>query len=170
MKGNTIDVLDLIIFYFDKNEHYPISDEFIEGYQQKNGGYITYAKKTGHIIYPKLKEPNQKWHLFESYCPYKLKDKKSTNFKIGTIKCPELLLWMAEAAGVASEYVKEASDYAKSKIDEIRNNSPEKSYSAAAVTYMNNKFKEQHNNQTLWDLIVLNINESKQKENIKNSI
>ena len=37
--------LELISFYFEKKEHYPISDEFIEGYQQKDEGtpfsYIT---------------------------------------------------------------------------------------------------------------------------------
>ena len=33
-----ISLIDLIKFYCEKNEHYPISDEFMKKYQQKSGG------------------------------------------------------------------------------------------------------------------------------------
>lgn len=75
-----MDSLRLVSFYFDKKEHYEISDEFIEHYQQKDDGseksYITYAKQTGHIIDATKHEPNQKWHLLESYFMRRLKKKE----------------------------------------------------------------------------------------------
>ena len=87
--------IEWLSFYFDKKEHYPISDKFIEKYQQKDDGYITYAKETGHLVDASLHEPNQKWHLFESYFICKLIEKEGdADFNIGSFKCPELLLWM----------------------------------------------------------------------------
>ncbi len=43
MKGGImINSLDLIKFYYDKAEHYPISDRFIEEYQQRSGDYLDF--------------------------------------------------------------------------------------------------------------------------------
>ena len=148
--------LDVINFYIDKKEHYPISDEFIEYYQQKNGGYITYANETGHPIHPAIHEPNQKWHLLESYYICKVKEKGTLEFNITGFNCPELLLWMAEAADVDEAIIKEAANYAKEKIDEIRRTSPTSAYSAKSVIHMNNKFKEKYQ-KNLWGFIVEKI-------------
>ena len=41
----TITMTDIALFLEQKAEHYPLSDEFIERYQQKSGGYIDNAKK-----------------------------------------------------------------------------------------------------------------------------
>jgi hypothetical protein len=88
---------EIIEFYKGKKKHYCISDSFVKsGYQQKKGGYIDYAKKT----YSKEVEPSQKWHFIEAYASKKDRDDK---FYYGRLKCPELLLWMAEAAGVDIE-------------------------------------------------------------------
>ena len=38
-------VQDFCDYLQDKSEHYPLSDEFIERYQQTSGGYIYNAKK-----------------------------------------------------------------------------------------------------------------------------
>jgi len=147
---------DMIMFFYNKDEHYPISDKFIEQYQQLSGGYLDYALKTGHCINRSLHEPNQKWHLLESWFLQTVAEKEETSLeKINTkgFKCPELLLWMAEAAGVEEEYINKASDYAAEKIDEIRREDPKSKYSAKSVSYLNNKMKENYN-QTFWDMIV----------------
>lgn len=40
-------IQDFCDYLQDKSEHYPLSDEFIERYQQTGGGYIDNAKKHG---------------------------------------------------------------------------------------------------------------------------
>lgn len=149
--------MEILAFFWGKKEHYPISDEFIEGYQQKDDGnpfsYITYAHNTGHIVESRLHEPNQKWHLLEAYFLCKLIDEKCVDFRIGSFKCPELLLWMAEAAGVDENIVIEASKIAKSRIDEMRKTKPDSPYSAEAVKYMNEVFKEKYK-KTLWEMTI----------------
>ena len=45
-----ITVKELASYLIDKNEHYPLSDKFIERYQQTKGGYIQCAKTTGHVV------------------------------------------------------------------------------------------------------------------------
>lgn len=143
-----------IKFFFDKKEHYPISDEFIEKYQQKDDGnkysYITYAHNTGHVVDSKLHEPNQKWHLYESYFICKLIEKEGDlDFTMRGFKRPELLLWLAEAAEVEERFVREAATYASEKIDSIRRENPDGAYSSEAVKYMNDMFKEKYD-ETLW--------------------
>lgn len=150
--------LEMLSFYFNKKEHYPISDEFIENYQQKDDGkdfsYITYAHETEHSIDPENHEPNQKWHLIESYFIYKLiKNNGDIDFGRGGFKSPELLLWMAEAAGVNECIVTDASAFAKKKIDEIRKNTPFSAYSAKSAEYMNKKIKEKYQ-KSLWSMTV----------------
>lgn len=166
-KDNKITNYDVLCFFADKKEHYSISDKFIFNYQQKstdNNSYIRFALDTGHIICEKIAEPNQKWHLMEAYLLQNLLihgaeylDKKNT---LGRIKCPELLLWMAEAANVSKEVVEMASNVAKEKIDEIRKET-NKAYSAKAVIAMNDKIESKYNGKTIWVFIEEKIAEWK---------
>lgn len=109
----------------DKKEHYPISDEFIKNYQQSpanKNGYVYFAWEEGCEICSKKAEPNQKWHFFESYISILIKQGKiqlddDAGKRYKKLKCPELLLWIAEAVGIDSEIVNEASKKAKEIID-----------------------------------------------------
>ena len=105
---------EMCIFYEHKNEHYPVSDEFIKkGYGQKQGGYIRNARKAGYIIATDAAEPNQKWHLLKSYLlvtDENVDARKCYN----RIICPELLLWLGEAVGLD---VSEAARIAMEIID-----------------------------------------------------
>ena len=140
-----ISLIDLIKFYCEKNEHYPISDEFMKKYQQKSGGYIKFAHKTGHTVSAEQCEPNQKWHLFESYISRTFEDEgENVVVHIGKLKCPELLLWMAEAAGIDEEIVTEAKEVAASEIDRIREEDSDSSYSEDASKKMNAKMEEKY--------------------------
>ena len=47
-----ISLIDLIKFYCEKKEHYPISDEFMKKYQQKSGGGILNLLTKRTIQYP----------------------------------------------------------------------------------------------------------------------
>ncbi|MBF0921992.1 MAG: hypothetical protein HXK49_03150 [Atopobium sp.] len=138
-----ISLIDLIKFYCEKNEHYPISDEFIKKYQQKptRDSYIDFARTTGHTVSAEQCEPNQKWHLFEAYISWKFKKNREN---VGQLRCPELLLWMAEAAGIDDEIVTEAKEAAASEIDRIRKEKPDGNYSAKAVDEMNAKMEEKY--------------------------
>ena len=108
---------ELVEFYKTKDEHYCISDNFMKsGYRQKNGEYIEYAKSLGLCTDPLKAEPNQKWHFLESYAA--LKDSK-WEFEYRLL-CPELLLWMAEAAGINKKLIMEAEQEAKKIIDNGR--------------------------------------------------
>ena len=60
-------VRDVADYLSTKKAHYPISDEFIEKYQQKSGGYIELALEKGLVVDKHLHEPNQKWHFFDSW-------------------------------------------------------------------------------------------------------
>ncbi|MDD6572030.1 MAG: hypothetical protein PUF12_06575 [Thermoflexaceae bacterium] len=113
-------VKDLASFYADKKEHYDISDSFVKcndgKYQQsRKSGYMAYARKMGIIMDYSKAEPNQKWHLLEAYCA-----QKGNDFKIsrGTFRCPELVLWMAEAAGIDKKIIIKAEEGARQIIDE----------------------------------------------------
>jgi len=95
-------IQDFCNYLENKREHYPLSDEFIERYQQSSGGYIDYARQCGIVVDKTLHSPNQKWHFFSSWLEYgeidKTGDAKSRIY-VG-LKCPELLLWIYEAMGV----------------------------------------------------------------------
>lgn len=109
----------------DKEEHYPISDEFIKSYQQSpvnKNGYVYYAWEIGRVICRELAEPNQKWHFLESYLSIAIKQGKlQLNDDAGKcykkLKCPELLLWIAEAVGIDSEVINKASRRSREIID-----------------------------------------------------
>ncbi|MCI1954408.1 MAG: hypothetical protein LKJ37_05460 [Ligilactobacillus acidipiscis] len=77
-------------FFVDKeNAPCPITNRLIEnGYRQKSGGYISYAKQLG------VKKPTQYWHLMESWSRRSADDAKFTR----AIQCGELIFWMAEVS------------------------------------------------------------------------
>lgn len=110
----TITMRDAYDFFITKDEHYPLSDEFIEKYQQKDGGYIDYAKELGLLVDKQQHAPNQKWHFFDSWLIRSIDDgsltwEESAKPRIYTyLLCPELLLWIYEAAGVDPSKVYEA--------------------------------------------------------------
>lgn len=109
-------IQDLIKFYTKKEKHYPISDCFIKaGYGQKKNGYIKKAKKENKRISCEDAEPDQRWHFLESYAS--TLDGKGDAKSMYRIICPELLLWMAEAAGIDSKVVTEAEQRARAIID-----------------------------------------------------
>ena len=148
-----ISLIDLIKFYCEKKEHYPISDEFMKKYQQKSGGYIKFAHKTDHTVSAEQCEPNQKWHLFESYISRTFEEEgENVVADISRLKCPELLFWMAEAAGIDDEIVTEAKKAAASEIDRIREEKPDGSYSAKAGYKMNAKIRKKYG-KSLQDMI-----------------
>lgn len=101
-------------FLQDKREHYPLSDEFIERYQQTSGGYIAYAKKNGVLVDKTQHSPNQKWHYFDSWLAQSLQENPNFRGLDGKTKvytgllCPELLLWLYEAMGVDPAKIREA--------------------------------------------------------------
>lgn len=103
----------------DKREHYPLSDEFIERYQQTSGGYIDYAKQCGITVDRTLHSPNQKWHFFDSWLIRSIDDGSLTyeddaKSRVYTkLLCPELLLWIYEAMGVDPVKVRNAKEVAE---------------------------------------------------------
>ena len=47
----------------------PLTEYLVSsGYQQKRGGYISFAKEKGIEVNYKKNLPTQRWHLIESYC------------------------------------------------------------------------------------------------------
>lgn len=101
-------------FFKNKNPHYQKSDDFvIKGYGQKSGGYIECAECKKIEIDSEKAEPNQQWHLLKSY--YREKNgKKDAKHCYRYLLCPELLLWIAEAAGFD---ITEVAEEAKQIID-----------------------------------------------------
>lgn len=109
-------IQDLIKFYTEKEKHYLISDLFVKtGYGQKKNGYIKKAKKANKTISWEDAEPDQRWHFLESYAS--TLDGKADAKTVYRVICPELLLWMAEAAGVDSKIVEQAEQSARVIID-----------------------------------------------------
>ena len=116
-----ITIKELAFFLIEKEEHYPLSDEFITRHQQRGGGYIDFAIQTGHPVDKKRCEPNQKWHFFESWLIPNIKkgviksmdDDANKVFYHNRVKCPELLLWFLEAVGVNASDVEAAKKIAE---------------------------------------------------------
>lgn len=109
-----VTVKDMASFLETRKTHYPISNEFIEKYQQKDGGYIDNAKQAGLVVDKQLHEPNQKWHYFESWYYPSIEDGSlsltdSAKSRVySKLLCPELLLWIYEACEVDPVKVKAA--------------------------------------------------------------
>ena len=117
----SLTVGDVARYLETRDEHYPLSDEFIEKYQQKSGGYIDNAKKAGLVVDKQLHEPNQKWHFFDSWIAVSLQDGTLTpeltanaRSRIYTsLQCPELMLWIYEACQVSPAKVSAAKKLAE---------------------------------------------------------
>ncbi len=113
-----ITVLEITNHLRGRKEHYPISDEFIEKYQQNSGGYIALAKSLGIAVDRQKHSPNQKWHFFESWLQECL-EKQTISWEDDAKKnvytrllCPELLLWIYEACDVQPTKVRNAMNAA----------------------------------------------------------
>ena len=117
--SNSLTMQEFTAFLQNKKEHYPLSDEFIERYQQTDGGYIDTAKKLGLLVDKEQHEPNQKWHFFTSWLEPSLEDGTVTmesnpqTVVYNRLLCPELLLWIYEASGGSPAKVKKAKDVAE---------------------------------------------------------
>ncbi len=112
-----ITMSDMERFLLTKNEQYPITNEYVELYQQESGGYIDNAKKSGLVVDKSQHLPSQKWHYFESWLYPTIEegmlwDASASNRSYGAFSCPELLLWIIEATGVDSQKVIEAKNIA----------------------------------------------------------
>ena len=112
-----ITMSDMERFLLTKNEQYPITNEYVELYQQESGGYIDNAKKAGLVVDKAQHLPSQKWHYFESWLYPTIEegmlwDVSASNRSYGAFSCPELLLWIIEATGVDSQKVIEAKNIA----------------------------------------------------------
>ena len=85
------------MFYENKKDTpCDLTKELIKsGYQQGRGGYISFAYQSGKIVDYTKAEPNQWWHLIESWC------NRSTPKHVfrRSIRCGELYFWMAEVSG-----------------------------------------------------------------------
>lgn len=153
-----ITIKDISDFLITKNEHYPLSDEFMEKYQQTSGGYIDYAKKLGVEVNKYKHEPNQKWHFFTSWLEQSLNETKNPltyeddarDRVYSKLLCPELLLWIYEACGVSPSKVKLAKEVAEQgKIDKLYVSSIAKNMRAIVS----------------WDDLKINIDAFKKGEN-----
>lgn len=94
---------EFIEYYKQQEERPKNTTEFIRRYQQLNSGKGTYLHNAiveGKMIYKCEGEPNQKWHLLNSWYPNKkekISEKNVTEWC--GLQCPELLLWIAEVSG-----------------------------------------------------------------------
>lgn len=119
------------IIYFEKQEEKPqFTTEFIKRYQQRNCSKNTYlyeAKMHGKEVCKEKGEPDQKWHLLSSW--YKYKKSEISNEEVDrwcNLRCPELLLWIAEVSGQRDKvkYVVKSildDDYFKANDGKVRN-------------------------------------------------
>ena len=112
-----ITMSDMERFLLTKGEQYPITNEYVELYQQASGGYITNALNAGLVVDKAKHLPSQKWHYFESWLyatidEGMLWDASASDRSYGKFSCPELLLWIIEATGVETKKVIEAKDIA----------------------------------------------------------
>ena len=112
-----ITMSDMERFLLTKDEQYPITNEYVEIYQQASGGYIANALKAGLVVDKAQHLPTQKWHYFQSWLyatidEGMLWDASASNRSYSKFSCPELLLWIIEATGVETAKVREAKDIA----------------------------------------------------------
>lgn len=93
--------------YYKNKYNYPcpLTEKLIKaGYQQTNTGYIARAKQDkekGVKIDYREAEPNQWWHLIESYCCNTEDEVEFTR----RIQCGELIFWMAEVANCVDKSI-----------------------------------------------------------------
>lgn len=165
-----MELQELMSKYKDKEPNYFFTKKFIqEGYQQdlintengdkykrKYNGYIYNAReaiKKGNkeikINYREA-EPNQKWHFFDSYIKGNNIDVTQSAKKVyNRLLCPELLLWIIEAAGINKESVQKVYKKAKEIIDIDRTNG-----------YLRNKAGREIRKNITWEMIQEHLNQS----------
>ena len=112
-----ITMSDMERFLLTKDEQYPITNQYVELYQQESGGYIANALKAGLVVDKAQHLPSQKWHYFDTWLYATIEegmlwDASASDRSYGKFACPELLLWIIEATGVETEKVIEAKDIA----------------------------------------------------------
>ena len=112
-----ITIADMERFLLTKDEQYPITNEYVELYQQASGGYIDNAIKAGLVVDKAQHLPSQKWHYFDSWLYATIEegmswDASASSRSYSNFACPELLLWIIEATGVDAAKVREAKDIA----------------------------------------------------------
>ena len=93
-----------------------ISDEYVKaGYGQIKGGYFDVAYRNNEKRCKKDAKPSQKWHLIVSYYDSK---KANNNFdmqkkaSLSRIMCPQLMMWIAEIAGLNEKILRKAIEEA----------------------------------------------------------
>lgn len=123
--NKNIKLRDWVEFLEGREEHYPISDEFVKDYQQdpsNKNGYVYHAWETGRTISKAAAEPNQKWHYLDAYIGLKIEEREfheddDAKYSYANLKCPELILWIAEAVGVDNKKIFASSNKAKELIN-----------------------------------------------------
>lgn len=103
VSNDDLTMLEVVNYLSVKNAHYPMTDEFVERYQQTSGGYLDNARKAGKIVDRQQHEPDQKWHFFESWFYPSIEEgsityEESAKSRVyNKLLCPELCLWFYEA-------------------------------------------------------------------------
>lgn len=116
--GDMITMRGIADYLETKEKYYPLSNEFVETYQQASGGYIDYAKSLGLLVDKSQHEPNQKWHFFDSWLYRSIDDGSlrwdaDAKLRVYTrLLSPELLLWIYEACDAPTEKVRAALEAA----------------------------------------------------------
>lgn len=116
--GDMITMRGIADYLETKQKYYPLSNEFVETYQQTSGGYIALAKSLGLLVDKSQHEPNQKWHFFDSWLYPSIADGTITwdadaKVRVYTrLLSPELLLWIYEACDAPTSKVQAALDVA----------------------------------------------------------
>jgi hypothetical protein len=106
---------DSLINFSDVNECEFLADKLsFMGYGQNAEGYF----KHGNVP-----NPSQKFHLAEAYFEYKfskMKDKECfKDCELGRIRCPQLMLWIAEIVQIPESVLKDAYNYIVKAEDEL---------------------------------------------------
>jgi len=104
---NFNNIPDSLINFSDVNECEFLADKLsFMGYGQNAEGYF----KHGNVP-----NPSQKFHLAEAYFEYKfskMKDKECfKDCELGRIRCPQLMLWIAEIVQIPESVLKDAYNY-----------------------------------------------------------
>lgn len=93
-----------------------IADDYVkEGYGQIKGGYFDVAYKRGKKIWKVEAEPSQKWHFLVSYYGVKKENSKFNmhdKASLGRLMCPQLMMWIAELAGLDKNVLRKAMNKA----------------------------------------------------------
>ena len=106
---------EFVRFIETKKEHYPLSDQLTERYQQKSGGYIENGPAAGIVVDKEQFSPNQKWHFLHSWFYPSIEDGSITwdasaySRVYVNLRCPELVIWIYEACGVNPSKVRDAA-------------------------------------------------------------